>query len=268
MISKIRAFLTCSVLLAGPLAAEEVPLAFSGVLTDGEKTRFALTDKTSGQTTWVETGDELGGYTIGQYDPNDETVTLKKGLEEFPVRLATAKPIDAAATTADTLAQTNESATIAIKNNLRQLAVAARQFQLETGATTATIADLVGPDKYIKQLAPVAGENYAGLVFGPGATNLSVTTGNGITVAIDTAPALGALVEAAATPASTATPAADTTAASPAPTGPVNTSHVVREGDTLPKIAEAVGLSVEQLQALNPDVNPSSLKVGQPIRIR
>ncbi len=48
----------------------------------------------------------------------------------------------------------------AVMNNLRQLAAAADQFYLENGRNTALYTDLVGPNKYIKALVPVAGENY------------------------------------------------------------------------------------------------------------
>jgi hypothetical protein len=53
----------------------------------------------------------------------------------------------------------------AVVNNLRQLSAAADQFYLETNKTSATYADLVGPDKYIRQINPVAGENYTGIIF-------------------------------------------------------------------------------------------------------
>ena len=56
----------------------------------------------------------------------------------------------------------------AVLNNLRMLAAAAEQFYLEKGVETATYEDLVGPDKYIKRLVPVAGENYRQLQFKQG----------------------------------------------------------------------------------------------------
>jgi len=48
----------------------------------------------------------------------------------------------------------------AVQNNLRQLAAAADQYYLESGKNTAQLTDLVGPNKFIKVLVPVAGENY------------------------------------------------------------------------------------------------------------
>ncbi|WP_199226824.1 hypothetical protein [Opitutus sp. ER46] len=56
----------------------------------------------------------------------------------------------------------------AVLNNLRQLSSAADQYYLETGKTTATYDDLVGPDKYVRQLHSVAGEDYRQLRFESG----------------------------------------------------------------------------------------------------
>ena len=58
----------------------------------------------------------------------------------------------------------------AVLNNLRQLAGASEQFFLETGKSSATYDDLVGPDKYISEIKPIAGESYRGLQFRPGGT--------------------------------------------------------------------------------------------------
>src|SRR6185295_1591475 len=54
----------------------------------------------------------------------------------------------------------------AITNNLRQLASAGQQYLLEAGKTSASYSDLVGdgPEKYIKRLRPVAGEDYTKVV--------------------------------------------------------------------------------------------------------
>jgi hypothetical protein len=56
----------------------------------------------------------------------------------------------------------------AVLNNLRQLAAAADQHYLETGTTTATYDQLVGPTRYVKVLNPVAGENYRSIRFQQG----------------------------------------------------------------------------------------------------
>jgi Tfp pilus assembly protein FimV len=43
--------------------------------------------------------------------------------------------------------------------------------------------------------------------------------------------------------------------------------HLVEAGDTLGEIAGRYGTTVERLQALNPNVEPSALRVGQQIRL-
>lgn len=44
--------------------------------------------------------------------------------------------------------------------------------------------------------------------------------------------------------------------------------YVVKEGDTLGAISEQVGISVERLQQLNPDLDPQALVSGQQIKLR
>lgn len=44
--------------------------------------------------------------------------------------------------------------------------------------------------------------------------------------------------------------------------------YVVKEGDTLGAIAERVGISVEKLQQLNPELDPQTLVSGQKIKLR
>jgi len=69
----------------------------------------------------------------------------------------------------------------AVLNNLRMIAAASDQFYLENGTNQTTLAQLVGPTKYIKELRSVDGENYGTLVLRQG-VNLSVTTTSGVTV--------------------------------------------------------------------------------------
>ena len=45
------------------------------------------------------------------------------------------------------------------------------------------------------------------------------------------------------------------------------TTYTVRPGDTLALISERTGVSVEDLQQLNPRVDPNNLTVGQKIRL-
>jgi len=65
-----------------------------------------------------------------------------------------------------------------ITNNLRQLASAADQYFLEEGLTTVTSGELVGSDKYVKEVSAVAGETYPS----PITTSLSNLTTAGTTV--------------------------------------------------------------------------------------
>lgn len=48
----------------------------------------------------------------------------------------------------------------AVLNNIRQLASASSQYFLTNGAATVDIDQLVGANRYIKNLVPVAGEVY------------------------------------------------------------------------------------------------------------
>lgn len=56
----------------------------------------------------------------------------------------------------------------AVLNNLRMLSAAADEYYLEKGVTKATFDQLVGPDKIVKQMTPVAGEDYRKLIFRQG----------------------------------------------------------------------------------------------------
>ncbi len=44
-------------------------------------------------------------------------------------------------------------------------------------------------------------------------------------------------------------------------------AYSVRSGDTLGTIAERFGTTVDRLMELNPGVDPTALRVGQPIRV-
>jgi LysM repeat protein len=46
------------------------------------------------------------------------------------------------------------------------------------------------------------------------------------------------------------------------------TSYTVRSGDTLGLIASRFGVSVAQIEQLNPNLNPNALQVGQRVRLR
>ena len=65
----------------------------------------------------------------------------------------------------------------AVTNNLRQIASAAAQYMLNNGLTQAAYTDLVGTstDNYVHSIAPVAGEDYTGILIVQTATQVSVT---------------------------------------------------------------------------------------------
>ncbi len=67
------------------------------------------------------------------------------------------------------------------------------------------------------------------------------------------------------TPTVAATPIPPT--AVPPTSTPAQTTYVVQEGDTLSAIARKFGVSVEDLQAANPNVNPDLLRIGTEIVI-
>jgi len=72
-----------------------------------------------------------------------------------------------------------------IHNNLRQFSAAAQQYMLENAKNEAKYNDVVGPDKLIRELKPVAGEDYTELVLKEGDTSLSVTTAAGKEIKLD-----------------------------------------------------------------------------------
>jgi type IV pilus assembly protein PilA len=55
---------------------------------------------------------------------------------------------------------TNASQDKAVLNNARQLGAAADQYFLQTGVSTVSLSELLGPTSYIKALNTVAGESY------------------------------------------------------------------------------------------------------------
>ena len=70
----------------------------------------------------------------------------------------------------------------AITNNLRQLASAADQYFLENGVTSVSSAALIGTDKFIKTVDPVAGEAYTATI--QQGTNIEATGGTPGTVSL------------------------------------------------------------------------------------
>jgi LysM repeat protein len=300
------AVLLCTLSVASVVTANETEIQFAGVLTAAGKTRIALTDTATKTTTWVEPGGEYKGYRVTRYDPKEEAVFLDKGGRETRLGLVAAKTPNSPDAAKDAAASV-QTAT-AVRSNLRQLVSAARQNQLQRGVGTVNYSDLVGPDKLIKELKPIAGEDYSTLSFGPNVTAVSVTTENGITIAYEMPSAsvdsrATATAAAAATPAPPASPAPavappppgpvtisrvieNPASATPAgqapavpasaeeplqPTGrqPVSPSYMVQGGDTWETISRTTGVPVQQLKELNPAIlQGSPLPAGQTIRVR
>jgi teichoic acid transport system ATP-binding protein len=68
--------------------------------------------------------------------------------------------------------------------------------------------------------------------------------------------------------ASTSTATGTGTSAQPSPRRPRRATYTVKLNDTLGLISEKTGVSVERLQALNPELDPQSLVVGQTLKLR
>lgn len=70
-----------------------------------------------------------------------------------------------------------QSRTKAVLNNLRQISSGANQYMLDKGVTQAAYTDLVGTgtDSYIRNVSPVAGEDYSTLLVAQSATQLSIS---------------------------------------------------------------------------------------------
>ena len=72
-----------------------------------------------------------------------------------------------------------------ILNNLRQLDGAAVQFCLENRVKTVKLDQIVGPNKLVKKLTPVDGEDYSKLDLTEGVTPWKVVSASGVTVKFD-----------------------------------------------------------------------------------
>jgi len=166
-------------LLAGlPVCAvaADLGIEFTGVLVLSDQTQVALTISATGSTSWVTVGQKFSGYLVSAFDPKDGVVVLTKDGVPTRLRLRTAK------VQTKTLSPEQEQIIRkAVLNNLRMIAAASDQFYLENGTNQTTLAQLVGPTKYIKELRSVDGENYGTLVLRQG-VNLSVTTTSGVIV--------------------------------------------------------------------------------------
>ena len=81
--------------------------------------------------------------------------------------------------------------------------------------------------------------------------------------------AIGLVVRAElrSNPHAPATPAVSTSTSPTTTTAPPK-FYVVKEGDSLSKVAAKTGVPEGQLEALNPNVDPNVLHVGQRLRLR
>jgi LysM repeat protein len=69
-------------------------------------------------------------------------------------------------------------------------------------------------------------------------------------------------------PSAQTTGRARSTATETAPSVPSSGVYTVKTGDTLAQIAERVGVPVDRLQELNPELDPQALVSGQKIKLR
>jgi len=171
----LRHFLLLAVLPVCAVVAD-LGIEFTGVLVMSDQTQVALTISTTGSTSWVTVGQKFSGYLVSEFDPKDGVVVLTKDGVPTRLRLKTAK------VQAKTVSPEQEQIIRkAVLNNLRMIAAASDQYYLENGKNQTTLAELVGPTKYIKELRSIDGEDYGTLVLRQG-VNFSVTTASGVTV--------------------------------------------------------------------------------------
>lgn len=225
-----------SVFLLGflPIVAlrAEPEIEFTAVLAKSGNTTLALADKTAGTSRWVELGGSFAGYRVLAYDAKSESAVLEKDAKQIRLRLTTAKVQHAP----DTMSPETKDA---IMRNLQQIVSAANRFYLENARVNAKLADLVGPDKALKELVPVAGEKYDALPLTLATRSFSVTTAAGVGVTYESTEPPVSLRE-----------------------------YIVRAGDTYSKIARDVGIPWTQLAEMNATTNPTGLKVGQKLRLK
>lgn len=146
------------------IRAQPDDLEIRGDAVSKEKTEVMLVQKSTGTGRWVAVGQTFAGYKVTAYDAKTGQLTLTKDNQTRILILSKAT-VQAAQATPVTPEQEQ-----ALKSNLRQIRAAADQYFLEQGVNRVEIAKLVGttPDKYIKELKPVAGETYTGLVIEQG----------------------------------------------------------------------------------------------------
>ena len=160
-------------------AAPAVKLEFSGVDAPAQPVRVALVDPASKEQAWVPVGGNFAGCEVRGYDPRRQRITLARGTDIWELALEGGRPA-AAAPDAEEAGRIVKQVT----NNLRQIAAASDQYFLEYGISTVRLDQLVGPDKYIRELKPADGEDYAKLKLdqSPVPVEWTIVTGRGVTV--------------------------------------------------------------------------------------
>jgi hypothetical protein len=223
-----------ALVLSAVTRAAEPALELTGVMHVEERTQIALLDKTTGVTSWVSPGQAFRGYTFTAFNAEEKTAVLRKDGVETRVRL-----VDARVQHGEAAGKLSPKTAKAIFHNVRQIAAAADQYYLENGKLAATLEDIVGPNKNMKRLVNVAGEDYSRITLKQG-TPVVLTTAGGDVIPAD------------------ATNRADATYA----------FYPLRSGDTGAKIAAQMNISIGELAALNPEINWSRLSVEQVVRVK
>lgn len=138
----------------------------AGASVSSSVTEVMLIQKSTGDGRWVKIGQSFAGYTAKSYDAKTGQLTLTKDQSTHVLTLKKATVQTAGATMTPPRPEEQKS----ITNNLRQLAAASDQYFLEQGVSTVNSSQLIGPEpnKYIKEMKPVAGETYLGITIEQG----------------------------------------------------------------------------------------------------
>ena len=145
-----------------PVRAQADDLEIRGDAVSKEKTEVMLVQKSTGTGRWVAVGQTFAGCKVTAYDVKTGRLTLTKDNQTTILTLSKATLQTAQATPVTPEQQKS------IMNNLRQLSAAADQYFLEQGVDKVDAGKLIGPNAYIKELRPVAGESYTGFIIEQG----------------------------------------------------------------------------------------------------
>ena len=172
-------FVAPALLASLALEAAPVRLVFSGIDASAQPARASLLNPATKESAWVAVGGSFAGCEVRAYDAQKQSLTLARGSETWEIAL---EGIPAAAPALS--AEETERITRQVTNNLRQISAASEQYFLEQGVTTVRLDQLVGPDKYIRELKPADGEDYSKLKLEqvPTPVEWVIVTGRGVTV--------------------------------------------------------------------------------------